>query len=180
MLCQKCWNHDARVHFTLLGPAEARERAYCLACAQEEHLSWLLVWGYATRHHPPDRPLLPEVLPQAPIEPASPPATLVATAIAHCTCGCHIVAGAQLPCGHHAPDILQAPPELIEHICHCGRELQVPIPALFCPECNATQTSVIIASVETCVSDEKRRRLLALDHDLRGGRVTWATFAIKN
>ncbi|HPD17249.1 MAG TPA: hypothetical protein PLE19_20120 [Planctomycetota bacterium] len=180
MLCQKCWQEEARVHFSLIGRNEAEELGYCLACAREEHLSWLLTWGYGSRTHRGEAPAAPEVLPRGSMAAEAAPITIVGAAVARCECGCRLVVGAQLPCEHHSHDLLTASGQFVEHLCHCGRELRIPVPTVFCAQCHSTQTRIILASVETCVWDEQRRRIVTVDHDLRGGRVTWGTFAILN
>ena len=180
MLCQSCWREEARVHFTVAGRHQTHEHGYCLACARQEDLSWLLVWGHGTQRRPGGRPIVPDVLPVVPQPHRRGGPTLVATALARCACGCYVVAGAELPCNHGTPTLLRTQGQLVEHLCHCGRSVAIPIPVVFCPTCQTPQTRVILASAETCLWDEERRRVVALDHDLRGGRVTWDTFAIMN
>jgi hypothetical protein len=197
MLCQSCWKEEARVHFTVAGRHQAHNHAYCLACAREVDLSWLLVWGYSTQrpgshlhfaqggHAPtedvaPGHALVPEALPVVPRPSRRGGPALVATAVARCACGCYVVAGAELPCNHGTPALLRTQSQLVEHLCHCGRTVAIPVPVVFCPTCQTPQTRIILASAETCLWDEERRRVVALDHDLRGGRVTWDTFAIRN
>ncbi|HUT33695.1 MAG TPA: hypothetical protein VNE39_09460 [Planctomycetota bacterium] len=181
MLCQKCWSEEAKVHFTIVGPHDAHEHAYCLACARQEHLSWLLVWGYARSQHPCGHALVPEVLRvNAASRSDRGPSTLIATAVARCACGCYVATGTELPCGHGTHELVQAPLTIVEHVCHCGRALAIPTPIVFCPQCRAAQTNAIVATVETCLWDEERRRLVAVDYDMRGGRVTWGTFATMN
>jgi len=180
MLCQNCWKEEARVHFTVAGRHKAHDHAYCLACARQEDLSWLLVWGYGTQHQPGGHASLPDAPPVVPRPQQRGCATLVATALARCACGCYVVAGAELPCGHGTPALLRTPGKLVERLCHCGRAVAIRVPIVFCPTCQMPQSRVILASAETCLWDEERRRVVALDHDLRGGRVTWDTFAIMN
>ncbi|MBM4031964.1 MAG: hypothetical protein FJ291_09285 [Planctomycetes bacterium] len=179
MLCQNCWSEEARVHFTVVGPHEAHERAYCLACAQEQSLSWLLVWGYGV-HPLGTPPAPPEVLPVSASQSGMSRTTLVGTGVARCECGCCIVVGAELPCGHRDAGVKGAAAATISHTCHCGREVQIPVPVIFCPKCGSPQRQAIIASVETCLWDEQRRRIVGVDLDLRGGRATWGTFATMN
>jgi hypothetical protein len=180
MLCQRCWREEARVHFTVASRDQAHERAYCLACARDEYLSWLLVWGYAAEDRAGGLPPLPEALRVNPPRSDRELSTLVATSVARCACGCYVVAGAELPCGHGTHDVLRASGTTVEHLCHCGRSLAIPVPTVYCPQCRAVQARLILASAETCIWDEERRRIVTLDHDLRGGRVTWDTFAILN
>lgn len=186
MLCQRCWTQEARVHFTTVAPDASHERAYCLACAREERLSWLLVWAYGQPEAgaekcgwPPRRP--PDVLPAgSALTSYGEPATLVALGVAHCTCGCRVAVGAELPCGHGTYGLLNAPPQLIEHVCHCGRELRLVVPAICCPTCLSVQAGLVVASAETCLWDEQRRRIVTVDHEMRRGRIGWGTFAIRN
>ncbi len=197
MLCQNCWKEEARVHFTIAGRHQAHEHAYCLACAHQEDLSWLLVWGYGTqpqgshlhfahgRHVPsedvpPGHPSVPDAPPVIPRPQHRERSTLVATALVRCECGCYVVAGAELPCSHGTPALLRARSQLAEHLCHCGRVVAIPVPIVFCATCQMPQARIILASAETCLWDEERRRVVTLDQDLRGGRMTWDTFAIMN
>ena len=180
MLCQKCWKEEATVHFTTLGDAEAQERAYCLSCAHDEPLSWLLAWGHGLKSVTGDLSHGPEVIPSGLPFSRRRATTLVATGMTRCACGCRIVVGAEIPCGHASCAPLDAPTTLVEHICHCGRQLQLRLPVLYCPRCSLVQSQVIIASAETCAWDQRRRHMVAVDHDLRGGRVTWGTFSIMN
>lgn len=180
MLCQKCWQEEARVHFSLLSGSEVEERGYCLACAREEELSWLLAWGYGARARRGGSAVAPEVLPRGSLAAQAAPVTIVGTALARCECGCRLVVGAQLPCEHHTHGLLAAPNQFVEHLCHCGRQLRIAVPTILCPQCHAMQAAIIIASVETCVWDEQRRRIVTVDHDLQGGKVTWGTFALLN
>lgn len=180
MLCQKCWKEEATIHFTTLGADEAHERTYCLSCAHDEHLSWLLVWGYGLRADGEERLRQPELLPASPSRTGDGLGTLVATGMARCACGCRVVAGAQLPCAHGTFELLDEQTQLVEYICHCGRELRIPVPVVYCPICHELQADTVVATAETCLWNEQRRRIVAVDHDMRGGRITWGTFAILN
>ena len=84
-----------------------------------------------------------------------------------------------MPCAHDSHAV-EATTDLVEHTCHCGRELMVPVPRVVCLECGASQTQAVIAAAETCLWDEQRRRMVCVDDDMRQGRVTWGTFAILN
>jgi len=179
MLCQKCWKEEARVHFAAVGQYGLHETRYCLACAQAEPLSWLLVWGYG-HERPDDDPVLkPQALLAKPALDGRGSVTLVATGVAQCECGCRIVLGAELRCnhGHYA---VEGETDFVEHLCHCGRELPVPVPRVVCLDCGATQRHAIVAAAETCLWSEQRRRIVGVDVDLRDGRATWGTFAILN
>ncbi len=69
---------------------------------------------------------------------------------------------------------------MVRHSCHCGRELHIPVPVVSCPSCRSAQANVVVASVDTCLWDEERRSMLALDSEMRSGKATWGTFAIRN
>jgi len=179
MLCQNCWREEAWVHFHCFEPHGVHTHSYCLACSQDEPLSWLLTWGH--RQDPDTGSGLgdPEVLPARPLFGARRPATLVATAVVECDCGCRVVAGAELPCNHRACSF-EPRAVAVDHLCHCGRELVVPLPDVVCRQCGATESRSVIAAVETCLWDEQRRRICCVDSDMRRGRATWGTFAIRN
>jgi len=146
MLCHKCWSHRARVHFTTFGPGVSRRTSYCLACAQDERLSWLLAWAYGT-----------EAEAQAPTHPAfleeraqetPPTSTLVALRVVECQCGCRFALGAEIPCHHRRLAIGHT--EELHHLCHCGSELVVEAPQLVCEECGASACRLVLATVESC------------------------------
>ena len=171
MLCEKCWKEQAHVHFATVEGDSVRERNYCLACAHGESLSWLLAWGYSHEAGEVFDLAKPELVsprregksesergsaslspsPSLSLSPA-----LVATGVARCECGCRIVVGAELPCGHSSCT-LTSRVRMIEHRCHCGHELLVPVPQVACRECGLSDVPAIIASAETCLFDHRRR-----------------------
>jgi hypothetical protein len=179
MLCRNCWSKEARVHFRRLGPDGDRSRNYCFACAQHEPLTWLLAWGHRREHHVGQLLANPHVVLIQSMRGRGLSASLVATGIIECVCGCRIVGGAELPCDHR-DYAFHAPAHGIEHMCHCGRELLVPVLDVLCRRCGATQNRSVIAAAEACQWNEQRRRIVGVDADLRRGRVTWGTFAVRN
>ena len=179
MLCPQCWKEEARIHFTSFGPEGVRKRSYCLACAQHQPLSWLLAWGYA--HAPVVGGQLPEpeVLTMGRESGGRAPLTLIATGIRECACGCRIAIGAELPgcCGTYS---LAPETDVVEHLCHCGREIAVCVPKVVCLQGASAQGRSVVAAAETCLWRERRRRIVGVEADLRHGRATWGTFAIQN
>lgn len=181
MLCEKFWKEEARVHFTVAAADGAQERAYCLSCAQREHLSWLLAWGYGLLPNRGSVRLMPQVLPLAIPTGGRRSALLVGLAVVRCQCGCCVVVGAELPDAEHLSGFLpRFATTTIQRSCHCGRNLSLPVPLGAAAEAQPPRSNIIIASVDTCALDEHRRCMLALDQDMRAGRTTWATFAIRN
>ena len=146
MLCQKCWTHEASVHFTTFGPGVSRRRSYCLSCAQGERLSWLLAWAYGADADA-GAPTGPEFLDPAPPDHLPIP-SLVAVQVLQCECGCRYVLGAEMPCHHRSLAVGEA--EEIRHLCHCGAELVALAPRLVCRECGASAWRLVLATVETC------------------------------
>ena len=144
MLCQKCWTHEASVHFTTFGLGVSRRRSYCLSCAQGERLSWLLAWAYGNDAHATAGP---QFLDPAPSDQAPIP-SLVAVESLQCGCGCRFVLGAEMPCHHRSLAIGEA--EEIRHLCHCGTELVVRVPQLVCQVCGASAWRLVLATIETC------------------------------
>jgi len=181
MLCQKCWTEEARVHFCCVWGGETHEIGYCLACAQEEPLSWLLAWGNGVGD-PTERELRRPLVVR--VKPATFPrerrrSTLVATGLHRCECGCRIVVAANMPCAH-GTYLFGTSQRLIQHECHCGREHTVAVPDVVCVECGAADTLSVVGTAETCSWDEQRRRLVAVNEDLQHGKATWGTFSIRN
>ncbi|MFP4057103.1 MAG: hypothetical protein ACLF0G_09570 [Candidatus Brocadiia bacterium] len=181
MLCRSCWAQEARVHFLWATSREVHELALCLACAQDEPLSWLLAWGYSREAPPLSFLPAPQI-----VRVGSPllsdrlgPATLVAAGLQQCACGCRIALGAQVPCDH-ARFAFRAQSVSVGHACHCGRDHLVEVPAVVCLECGAEASRVVVATAQTCLWDEQRRRLIAVDGDLQRGHATWGTFSLHN
>jgi len=146
MLCHKCWSHRARVHFTTFGPGVSRRTSYCLACAQDERLSWLLAWAYGTEAEA-QTPTHPAFLEERAQE-TPPTSTLVALRVVECQCGCRFALGAEIPCHHRRLAIGHT--EELHHLCHCGSELVVEAPQLVCEECGASACRLVLATVESC------------------------------
>ena len=198
-LCEKCWKEEAHVHFAIVEQGVVREHNYCLACAHGESLSWLLAWGYSRDADDDFCLTKPElVIPSregksesedgrstAPLSPSpslSLSPVLVATGVGQCECGCRIVVGAELPCGH-TRYTLRDRARMVEHRCHCGRELIVPVPRVACRECSLlaldggrpSDAPAVVASAETCLFDQHRReegeRERESEREKRGRRV---------
>ena len=181
MLCRKCWMEEASVHFRCFSRGRVHEIAYCLACAQHEPLSWLLAWGHG-REPAPSRPLSVPTIVRAGagwwgIRGAA--ATLVATGVARCPCGCRIVVGAEMACEHGAY-LLGGEETVVEHACHCGRDHAIWVPGVVCLECGGEPLVSIVATARTCLWQEQRRRLITVDGELRHGEATWGTFSLHN
>ena len=177
MLCETCWKEEAKVHFTILDGQGTRQVNSCLACARREPLSWLLVWGYARSPGEGGLLRIPESVPGCGTMVDEVPG-IVATSIQECGCGCRIAVGATMPCGHEAA--LVSGTHFASHACHCGRELLIPLSSVVCTVCGESQATIVVATAETCLWSEQRRRLVGVDGDLRQGHATWGTFAIRN
>jgi len=198
MLCQKCWNEEARVHFCRVWGGEVHWLSTCLACAQDEPLSWVLAWGNG-----PDAPVgnhlpVPVIIESATVglsvraaentagrasrgtlQCSGARTTLVAMRVQRCDCGCRTIVAATMPCTHrnYAFGISV---HAVDHECHCGREHTILVPEVVCASCGATEALSVIGTAETCSWEEQRRRLVAVNADLQQGRATWGTFAILN
>lgn len=181
MLCRKCWTQEASVHFRYVCGGEVHHIAYCLACAQDEPWSWLLAWAHG-------RALATYGLFPTPVvvrarDPRRgrlrPPYTLLATGLHRCACGCRIAVGAEVAC-NHAAYTYQGNAQLVDHVCHCGREHTIVLPHVVCRHCSASEGHPIIATAQTCLWDHQRRHLVGVNEDLHCGRPTWGTFAIRN
>lgn len=181
MLCRKCWTQDASVHFRYVCGGEVQELVYCLACAQDEAWSWLLAWGHS-------RALATHQLFPTPIIVHSDATgegrlratrTLVATGLLRCGCGCRIVAGAEVACGH-GTYTYEGQAQLVPHVCHCGRDHTVVVPHVVCEQCVVSEGHAVIATAQTCLHDEQRRRIVHVSNDMQRQRTTWGTFSVRN
>ena len=181
MLCQKCWNEEARVHFCRVHGGEVHWLSYCLACAQDEPFSWVLAWGNG-----PDAPVGDHLPVPVTIRAESAAlwrgrgfATLVATQVQRCDCGCRVIVAATMPCTHGSY-AFGTSFRTVDHECHCGREHTILVPDVICTECGAKDALSVVGTAETCSWEEQRRRLVGVHDDLQRGRATWGTFAILN
>jgi len=181
MLCRKCWTEEASVHFHTLCGGEFQDVAYCLACAQDDPWSWLLAWGH-DREPVRDGLFLKPVVVRAERvvwDRANAARTLLATGLHRCECGCRIIVGAEVGSSHDS-FAYDVEAQVVSHMCHCGREHSIVLPEVVSQDGLAITSRPIIATAETCLWDEQRRRLVGVHHDLHENRATWGTFALKN
>jgi hypothetical protein len=180
MLCERCWIEDTRVHFACLTRGQKLDVHLCLACAQDEAMSWLLAWAHRLRTDAAVVPLPAVVRVRGPLYSGRRQlATLVATERHTCACGCQIVLGAELPCRHAHPVVVTRTTRVM-HTCHCGRDHVLLVPHVACADCGAQASLAIIATAQTCLHDEQRRRIVAVEDQLQHGRTSWGTVSLNN
>lgn len=181
MLCRKCWSEEASVHFHTLYGGEFQHVGYCLACAQDDPWSWLLAWGHG-REPAPDGLFGTPIVVRAErvvCDRANSARTLVATGLRRCECGCGIVVGAEVASGHDA-FAYDGEAQVVSHMCHCGREHAIVMPGVVSQDGCGIEGRPVIATAQTCLWDEQRRRLVGVHNDLHRNRTTWGTFSLKN
>ncbi len=150
MLCERCWGQDARIHFTYVTHGRVIEAHHCLACAQQEPMSWLLAWAYRLRAEGGST-LLPAIvhIRDPLLASRARPATLVATDRHPCPCDCQIVVGSELACRHASPCLTGLATRHV-HTCHCGREHGLIVPRIACGDCGKRDHVAVVATARTC------------------------------
>jgi len=169
------------MHFRYLCGGETHHIAYCLACAQDEPWSWLVAWGHGralAAYGLFPKPIVVHKGVEAHGHSRS-PRTLVATGLHRCECGCRIVVGSEIACGH-GTYTYEGTAQLVPHMCHCGREHAVVLPHVVCEQCAASEGHPIIGTAQTCLWDAQRRRLVGVHQEMQSGQASWGTFSIRN